>query len=202
MAYALQPSLRPLPPWFTRVLALAAIIVVVLVLGLASQSRRTPPRLVLSGPHHDLEYARMVERMVASARTRVWMSMFVVRLDEDGPVMQLMKALAAASARGVRVQVCLDLGRVYSTGEVDPKHDAPLAWLRAHGVRALVDEPGRTTHAKVLIVDDERVVIGSHNWTRDALTGNREASVVLEDREVAAALSELLAGIPGWDRDH
>jgi phosphatidylserine/phosphatidylglycerophosphate/cardiolipin synthase-like enzyme len=202
MAFALQPSLRPPPPWFVRACALAALIVAVLALGLVSHARRMPPRLLLSGPHHDLEYPRAVEREIASAKTRVWMSMFVVHPDQDGPVMALLGALAAAAERGVHVQVCLDLGTVYGTGETDTKHEAPLAWLRAHGVRALLDERERTSHAKVLIIDGERVVIGSHNWTRDALTRNREASVVLEDRGLAAELSELLAAIPGWERDY
>ncbi|MBA3709990.1 MAG: hypothetical protein H0W83_14360 [Planctomycetes bacterium] len=203
MAYALQPDMRPVPPWLKRTVALGAVVIAILVLGLVNHARRVPPLLVLSGPHHQMEYPRAVERLIASARRRIWMSMFVVHLDgSDGPVSVLMQSLADAAGRGVHVQVCLDLGSTFGTHEVDPKHERPFEWLRTHGVHVLVDEPDRTSHAKVLIIDDARVVIGSHNWTRDALTGNREASVLMEDAAAARGLSDLLRTVPGWDADY
>ncbi len=201
MAGPLQTDLRPSPPWLIRAVALAALVGALLILGLVNHARRLPPQLLLSGPHREFAYARAVERVIAAARTRIWMTMFVIHFDDDpaNPATVLLHALAAASARGVHVQVCIDLGTDRQTGEVDTKHEAALAWMQAHGIKALLDELDRTTHAKALVVDDARVVVGSHNWTREALTGNREASVVLDDPAMAKELSALMREIPGWD---
>jgi phosphatidylserine/phosphatidylglycerophosphate/cardiolipin synthase-like enzyme len=175
----------------------------VLGLGAANHARRTPPELLLSGPRHEFEYAKAVERLIAGARKRVWVAMYVMRIDDPAsPSTQLAQALADAVARGVKVQVCLDLGTDRTTGEVEDKHAAPLAWLNAHGIKALVDEVDRTTHMKAVVIDDQRVVIGSQNWTRDALTRNREAALVLDDARIAGSVEELMRSVPGWDADY
>jgi S1-C subfamily serine protease len=41
-------------------------------------------------------------------------------------------------------------------------------------------------HTKGMIVDGERVLVGSHNWSKSGVTLNRDASLLFDDREVAA----------------
>jgi phosphatidylserine/phosphatidylglycerophosphate/cardiolipin synthase-like enzyme len=110
-----------------------------------------------------------------------------------------MAALASAAKRGVHVQVCLDLGTDRETGEIDHKHETAQAWLATHGVRVVLDEARRTTHAKVMVVDERTVALGSHNWTRSAMTTNREASLTIDDPEIGSRLMQEMARIPGWD---
>ena len=197
----LQPDLQPWSPWQRRTGLLLALALSVLVLGLASRSRTVPPRLLLSGVGADEIYLGAVARLIAGARERVWVTMFVVRSEGEDPPRALMQALADAAARGCRVQVALDRGRDWQTRQPDSKHVAPAAWLTAHGVRVVLDELDRTSHTKAVIVDSRRAVIGSHNWTRSALTVNREASLLIDDPSVAARLERELAAIPGWDPD-
>ena len=40
------------------------------------------------------------------------------------------------------------------------------------------------THTKGIIVDGRRVLIGSHNWSTDGVTQNRDASLILDDRQI------------------
>jgi phosphatidylserine/phosphatidylglycerophosphate/cardiolipin synthase-like enzyme len=124
------------------------------------------------------------------------MSMFVIRPD-DSVIGELLQALVAAQARGVDVRVCLDLGKGFD-GEPDLKHEAPAAWLEAHGVPVVLDEAGRTSHAKILVVDGRRILSGSHNWTRSAMTANREVSWLIDDAAAAARIEAWLAEVPGW----
>lgn len=46
-------------------------------------------------------------------------------------------------------------------------------------------------HAKTLIVDDRRVLIGSHNFTDSGTTANRDASLLFDDRRIAEYCSEI-----------
>ena len=71
------------------------------------------------------------------------------------------------------------------------------AWLAAHGIPVVWDEVSRTSHAKVLLIDDQQALVGSHNWTRAALLDNREASVLLTDPTQVGPIRDLLATIPG-----
>ncbi len=195
----LQPTLSPWPAWARRGAVLAAASAAILALGLAAPGRAAPVRIVLSGPGHALDYAREARRLIDGAGERIRVVVYVVRVDE-GPVRDLLQALADAVARGVDVRVCLDYGAKFDDPAIDPKHEAPAAWLQAKGVTVVLDEEDRTTHAKVLVVDRRHVLLGSHNWTASALTRNREAAVVLDDPTLAEELEVgLFATIPGME---
>jgi phosphatidylserine/phosphatidylglycerophosphate/cardiolipin synthase-like enzyme len=198
----LQPDLLPWSPWQRRTAILLTLALTVLVLGLVSRARAVPPRLLLSATGTDEIYLGTVARLIAGARERVWVTMFVIRSDGEDPPRTLMQALADAAARGCQVQIALDRGRDWKTHEPDSKHVTPAAWLIDHGVRVVLDELDRTSHTKAVIVDSRRVVVGSHNWTHSALTANREASLLIDDSAVAVRLERELAGIPGWDPEH
>jgi phosphatidylserine/phosphatidylglycerophosphate/cardiolipin synthase-like enzyme len=58
--------------------------------------------------------------------------------------------------------------------------------LQAGGARVYEDSLQVTTHAKVMIVDSDFVVIGSTNWSYHALHENNESAAIIE----SAALNE------------
>lgn len=198
MSLPLQPGLRPWPPWLLRSLLVLALALAVIVVGLVAPARAAPPELILGGPGFERAYARAAERLIAGAQRRCWLAMYVIRPD-GGVIGDLLDALAAAAARGVDVQVLLDRGAARD-GVADDKHLAAEAWLSGHGVRVVLDEIDRTTHAKVLVVDGTWVLAGSHNWTSSALTSNREASWLVSDPDAASRIEAWLDAVPGWRR--
>ncbi len=48
----------------------------------------------------------------------------------------------------------------------------------------------RLLHTKLMIIDNEIVVIGSHNYTMNAFTINHEVSAILQDEKVVKRLRE------------
>ncbi|MBA3699112.1 MAG: hypothetical protein H0W78_09675 [Planctomycetes bacterium] len=199
MGLPLQPDLTPWTAGHRRLLVIVVLALVVIVAGAFAQTRREPPRLLGShGRPGSDDYHTTALRLIAGARARVTVALFVVRLDDDGPVQHLLNALAAAARRGVSVRVVLDRGRDWRTGALDFKHQEVAEHLRRSGVRVVLDEIERTTHVKVLVVDDRQVVVGSHNWTRSALTANREWSLLIDDPEIAGQIQTELATLPGW----
>ena len=192
--------LQPGRPWTRGWQVLVGFMVfagLLLALGLVGLQRRPPATLLITEPGQPLRYARAAERAIASARHRVWVMQYVVRLD-DGPVLALMEALAAAKARGVEVRVVLDRGLLYGTTDPDLKNDSAAAWLQAHGVEVVWDEVATTSHAKLVLVDDDVVLMGSHNWTRAALTSNREVSMAVHGPQEIAAIAQFFHNVTGW----
>jgi phosphatidylserine/phosphatidylglycerophosphate/cardiolipin synthase-like enzyme len=198
MGLPLQPRLVARPRWWSAMVLSGMTAVGLILVGWLGVARRPPVELIVTGPGEPLAYARAAERLIAGARHRVWVMQYVIRPDGDGPVQALLTALATARSRGVEVIVGLDRGTIYGSDQPDPKNDAAAAWLTTRGVPVVWDEDSRTTHAKVLLVDDEFALIGSHNWTRAALVENREVSVRLSDPEQLRRLATLLRGLPGW----
>ena len=196
MSLPLQPSGQPWSPGLRRAALVLGLALAVLLLGWLAPARSQPIRLILGGPGGSGDYLSEARRLIDGAQHRLCMAMYVLRPDE-GPIGGLLDGLAAAAARGVDVRVVLDRGAGWA-GQPDSKHEAPAAWLAAHGVRVILDEPEITSHVKVLVADGRRVLAGSHNWTRSAVAVNREASWLVDDPVVGAQIESWLANVPGW----
>lgn len=94
------------------------------------------------------------------------------RSDVSNSVNNFNAAISRAVARGVRVRC---LVQNFETKEK----------LNRMGCNARLILSKRILHTKLLIVDQTRVVLGSHNYTLSAFTSNYEASifVVLADKQ-------------------
>ncbi|MEM2948041.1 MAG: phospholipase D-like domain-containing protein [Candidatus Anstonellales archaeon] len=82
-------------------------------------------------------------------------------------------ALVNAEKRGVNVRIIVD------ESTVDGETKAILKYLKNNGVEVRLANYYQRTHAKFIVVDGIRVLVGSHNLSNSALYYNREASVIL-----------------------
>jgi phosphatidylserine/phosphatidylglycerophosphate/cardiolipin synthase-like enzyme len=78
-------------------------------------------------------------------------------------------------------------------GRVPETKAAFLARLREAGGKVYEDSPDVTTHAKVLIVDDDYTVVGSTNWSLPALEENNETAVVIESQDINGHYADFIA---------
>ena len=56
--------------------------------------------------------------------------------------------------------------------------------LRSGGISVLWDPPDVTSHNKMVLIDDDIVIIGSTNWSYYALARNNEISVMVRSAEL------------------
>jgi phosphatidylserine/phosphatidylglycerophosphate/cardiolipin synthase-like enzyme len=100
----------------------------------------------------------------------------------------LIKDLLDAKKRGVDVEVVLDgeLRKSKSTGEwrINNKNEDIAMRLVAGNVTVYYDSLTTQTHAKMVLVDDQ-AIIGSTNWTHNAVEIGNEASILIKSKEVA-----------------
>jgi cardiolipin synthase len=103
------------------------------------------------------------------------------------PSNELIRELILTRKRGVKVEVLLEImnkkkdratQRNYQTGEI----------LSKGGVEVFYDSKDKTTHAKVLIVDGESILMGSTNWTYHALAKNHEVNLLIKSPNLAKNL--------------
>lgn len=101
---------------------------------------------------------------------------------------ETIRELEAAAARGVKVQV---LGSP-ADPEVDTYFVPGAERLRAAGadVRYVL---APYVHAKVIVADGDRALVGSINLSANSLDANRELSVILTRADAPRALEDLLA---------
>jgi cardiolipin synthase len=136
----------------------------------------------------------LITRHVCMAREKVWVE--VLFLDDD----HIIDTLVEAAARGLDVRVILDpLNWGHHVPELErlPFHGIPnwhaVDRLLEGGVAVSWFKParrGQNLHAKVTMVDDRYMLVGSANYTYRALDRSREVTLCLECPDVARAFGE------------
>jgi len=95
--------------------------------------------------------------------------------DPGNPVQLFNQAIVRASKRGVNVQAIVNFDPLVKT-------------LKDLGVNAKKLASANLLHTKLILIDDEVVVVGSHNFTSPAFTKNFELSVFFTDVEIGQEL--------------
>lgn len=96
-------------------------------------------------------------------------------------------ALADAVQRGIKVRGLLDDGVDFNAASVKR--------LQALGVEVELETPEKMTHAKLVVVDGQRVLLGSTNWTGNSMDNNNETNVRLDDPILAAVFARYIAAL-------
>ena len=152
----------------------------------------------------DRDYLPRMLALFGSAQHSIDITMFSCVLPDNAranhPVRRLLEALVARARAGVAVRIVLDHGVPPSRRRADEEVPSATAaaWLAERGLAVRWDEDERTTHTKSLVVDGRWCVVGSTNWTFSALSRNREQSVLLDDRVLAATLTAQFTAL--WQR--
>jgi phosphatidylserine/phosphatidylglycerophosphate/cardiolipin synthase-like enzyme len=148
--------------------------------GDASRRNDTPnPAITLNGVQienyfspDDGVQAHLVA-LVDSAQSSVYMLAFAFTADP------LADALAAARERGLTVAAVVDEDQSTQSG-------ADYESLLSNGIPVKLDGNPRKMHHKVLIIDEQIVVLGSYNFSRSAEENNDENVLVIHSAELAA----------------
>ena len=144
-------------------------------------------------------YPKQVIPLIHEAKSRIVVLMYEWKWyghESAGGVQKLNLALVAAARRGVKVQALLN---AESMGHAITKiNTKTMNFLLRYGCKAKMGNFGGIVHAKMMIIDDEILVLGSHNYSKSAFSRNREASVIVKGREEIKAFRKYFDDI--WEQ--
>ena len=106
--------------------------------------------------------AAAVVAAISSARRRVWL------LGYGFTERRIVEALGDARRRGVDVRLVLD------RSNVDGGLVSSAAYVVKLGIPVRIDRTVRIAHNKLILVDDDTVIMGSLNWTKAGNMKNAE----------------------------
>jgi cardiolipin synthase len=121
----------------------------------------------------------VIEELIVSATNEIHVAAYLITSTE------LVDLLAGAAGRGIRVYVVVnDLGE--QPAEVREKLLTTAEKFEHFTVREFSCRNEGVLHAKILVIDRSKAVVGSANFTYSGMTeGNYEIGVLLKGREAA-----------------
>ena len=102
---------------------------------------------------------------------------------------QLYDILSSAAARGINVRVILDKSNW--SKNITRTNRETKDYLTKRGVQVKFDSPSITTHAKVVVIDRDQILMGSSNWNYPTYTDSYQTNLLIKNRKVAASYAEL-----------
>lgn len=153
-------------------------------------------------PVPDGDYRHAAAELISSAYRRCLCSLFIVDVnpdnDDDLRVNALLEHLARTTWSGSDARLLIGGSR--SNIAIAEASNAALTVAKKYGIatRWLSGRPGRGSHTKLVIADD-RLLVGSHNWSGGALGSHqRQDSLLIASADLAEYCSFLFD--EQWDR--
>jgi phosphatidylserine/phosphatidylglycerophosphate/cardiolipin synthase-like enzyme len=116
----------------------------------------------------DDEFISFAAGSASSARSRIWVMAYAWRWYENEPQIAIQKfnvAMLSAAKQGIDVRILIDQ---YTQAKM----------LQSLGFKARILPTQRAAHGKVILIDSDYIIVGSHNLTKRGTQQNYEASVV------------------------
>ncbi len=148
-------------------------------------NRRVRVKPLLTPDKKGAVYSNAVLRLIRSAtRQLLFQNQYIgMKGADSGFLKQLVDAMAQ------KAQQLDDFRIILRSGNDEEDYD--LSQLKRRGVNVMRQVRILTnTHTKGIIVDGKRVLIGSHNWSSQGVSLNRDASLIFDDEEVAQYYAE------------
>jgi phosphatidylserine/phosphatidylglycerophosphate/cardiolipin synthase-like enzyme len=151
-----------------------------------ADARRSRP--VWTGPGATGEQrltAAVLHELVCDARERILLVSFAAFT-----LAELAADLEAAARRSCGVDVVFETEEDSAGAYAGPQSQpfGSIAGIRRWRWPADHRDAGAVLHAKLLVIDGRRALVGSANLTHRALTANLEAGVLIEDADLASEL--------------
>jgi len=131
------------------------------------------------------EFPKIVIPLIENAKKTIEIIVFDWRWypQDPGASVQLFnQAIVRATRRGVKVRAIAN-------------NDEIVRVLNSVGCEAKKLLTTKLVHVKLMIVDDEIVIVGSHNYTESAFQMNLELSVILDPCEKIAEFSNFFTNL-------
>jgi PLD-like domain len=129
-------------------------------------------------------YADAVLPLIKGAKKRILFQNQSLSASITSPKYRKLAEALRDKSKSTKVKV-----QIIVRGDFDPHRI--LSNLKAFGFNMACVRLMRGNHTKGILIDDAITVIGSHNWTGQGTTQNRDASLIIHDAEVTAYWTKL-----------
>lgn len=140
----------------------------------------------------DEDYYHFLAEKISESEKSVLSTMFIVSAlnpDDSGKIKDLLNELVYANWRGLDVRLIIGNSQ---EGIIEFANETSYRYLEKKGlpVKLYNYEYDASVHSKYVIIDEELIILGSANWTDNAMSENKEDSIAIYSEEAALKLKK------------
>ena len=133
----------------------------------------------------DEQYLSMASHVIRNAEKTIFISAFKMQPARAGKSIKLealYRALELAVQKKVDVRILLN--QIWGKNTIGKMNTLTAGQLKKKSIEVRTLARSRTIHAKLIITDNSKMIIGSHNWSDRSLSRNFEISVLINDPKI------------------
>ena len=141
-------------------------------------------------PLRNRDYYIYLLDAIASARERIWASIFIVDIRDPYLLVRgVVENLTFAKWRNVDVKIII--GKSESTPDIQIADSTSAMYMKEKGlaVRIFNAPEDSSLHSKYVIIDRDKLVLGSHNWSHGAFSRYIEDSISVSSVDLVESLA-------------
>ena len=161
------------------------IIYIILSLAIFFSNIASAAEILRTQVINDGLYFSTLHQELQQAKESIYAELFLIKPSpnkKDDPTWALLEDLVQTQKRGLKVKVIIEGSHKYSSSQ------EAYSFLKENGVPVSYDDPKKLTHSKLVIIDNEKIFIGSSNWTYFSLKVNHETNVMIDSKPLARAI--------------
>lgn len=147
---------------------------------------------------HNTSYVNALRASIIRAKRRIYITSYVVVLNRKKKTCstnKLFTILLSKLEAGVDVRWIVDHPRKHKTNYHATQY--MIRRLKLNRIPFWIAPPRNTLHSKIVIIDDTKVFLGSHNLTKSSYTNPLEVSVEIDSIKVCSSLRTWFLGLCG-----
>lgn len=137
------------------------------------------------------DFIKELYNILQRATVKIYSTIYYARIHKthkNDDTRKIIQALADAKNRGVEIKILIN--NPSQKNKLNTSIQYFIYQLQESKIDVKQTPQGRITHAKTWIIDNDKVIIGSHNLTLRSLRISREISILVIDEKINKQLTE------------
>jgi hypothetical protein len=137
-------------------------------------------------------YLALLRRSVRKAKTRLWLQIPILNIAHVRSLSKILDDLGSAVKSGVDVRVLFD-----KDGTPDADGGDDIVYLKTLGVNCRFYPFLARMHSRVILIDDDQLILGSHSWSAYSMFRSEELGIYARSCDLASRQSKRFKAL--WD---
>jgi len=130
-------------------------------------------------------YYNILKQFLITVKSKIYIIMYEIKCNpeyQDNKVNKLINLLIDCFNKNIDVKILLEKSNY--NDDITKINQTTFEYLKNKGISVKFDREDIITHSKLVLLNDDTVILGSFNWTYSSFFLNNETGIVIRDKSI------------------